>query len=287
MTAKRTRKIQAAIDFGISNTDAVALVNGHWRRWTRTYTHEPNAELVTALLADGEVDIRHLSQLAVTGGRHRLLPPTLGDCQVFGVGELAAIGRGGQALAGLSGQEDEAPVLVVSAGSGTALVSARGPQYAHVSGTAVGGGTMLGLGRLLLNTVDPTEIDQLAQQGNANGADLSLADVITGPIGSLPAEATAVNFGRLARSTATVRREDLAAALVTMVGQVIGLLAIQAAKAQQIERIVVIGHLIDMPSIRRVLESVGRYYATPIELPEHAGYATAMGALLQVEATQS
>lgn len=287
MTAKRTRKLQAAIDFGISNTDAIALDKKQWRRWTRTYTHEPNGELVTAILAEGGVDISQLSQLAVTGGRHRLLPPMIGHCQVVGVGELAAIGRGGQALAGLAGQAGEPPVLVVSAGSGTALVSAHGTHYAHVSGTAVGGGTMLGLGRLLLNTVDPTEIDQLAQQGNANGADLSLADVITGPIGTLPADATAVNFGRLARATAPVKREDLAAALVTMVGQVIGLLAIQAAKAQRIERIVVIGHLIDMPSIRRVLESVGRYYATPIELPEHAGYATAMGALLQVEAIQS
>lgn len=287
MAAKRTAKLQAAIDFGISNTDTVALLDGQWRRWTQTYTHEPNDELVTAILAAGGVELRQLSHLAVTGGRHRLLPAKLGNCQVVGVGELAAIGRGGQALAGLTGQADEAPILVVSAGSGTALVAARGPSYTHVSGTAVGGGTMLGLGRLLLNTVDPSEIDQLAQQGNSNGADLSLADVITGPIGSLPAEATAVNFGRLARSATPVHRADLAAALVTMVGQVIGLLAIQAAKAQQIERIVVIGHLIDMPSIRRVLESVSRYYATPIELPEHAGYATAMGALLQVQAGRS
>ncbi len=271
--------VQAAIDFGISNTDAVALVNGEWRRWTRAYSHQPDAALVTAILAEGGVDLATLPQLAVTGGRHRLLPTKIGQCNIVGVGELTAIGRGGQQAIGLQGQANEAPILVVSAGSGTAIVAARGPNYTHVSGTAVGGGTMLGLGRLLLGTVDPVIIDTLAQQGNANGADLSLADVVTGPIGSLPADATAVNFGRLARSTTPVSQPDLAAALVTMVGQVIGLLAIQAAHAQQIERIVVIGHLTDMPSIRRVLRSVGQYYATPIELPEHAGYATALGAL--------
>ncbi|MDQ3247864.1 MAG: Fumble domain-containing protein [Chloroflexota bacterium] len=271
---------QAAIDFGISNIDAVAWVDGVWRRWTRPYSQQPDAELVRAILAEGEVDITTLSRLAVTGGRHRLLPGRIGACEVVGVNELPAIGRGGQALAGLTQETFATGLLVVSAGSGTAVVAARGNHYHHVTGTAVGGGTMLGLGRLLLQTVDPEEIDQLAQAGNANGADLSLADVVTGPIGSLPADATAVNFGRLARQDVAVSRQDLAAALVTLVGQVIGLLAINAARAQGIERIVVIGHMTDMPSLRRVLRLVSDYYATPIDLPAEAGYATALGALL-------
>jgi type II pantothenate kinase len=278
-----TNTFPTAIDFGISNTDAIANINGRWHRWTRAYTHEPDEPLVRAILADGGIDLDALPWLAVTGGRHRLLPERIGNCQVIGVGELTAIGRGGQAMAGITATDDDSPVLVISGGSGTAMVAARGATYTHATGTAVGGGTMLGLARLLLGTVDPHEIDLLAQAGNPNGADLSLADVVTGPIGALPADATAVNFGRLARSEATVSRPDLAAALVTMVGQVIGLLAIQAALAQQIDRIVVTGHLTDMPSIRRVLESVGRYYSTSMELPFDAGYATALGALLHVQ----
>ena len=269
----------AAIDFGISNTDAVAYVAGEWRRWTRPYSSQPDAALVRAILAAGDVDVTHLRQLAVTGGRHRLLPPQIGQCQVIGVGELQAIGCGGQAVLDWHSQVN-APVLVVSAGSGTAIVAARHQQYQHVTGTGVGGGTMLGLSRLLLQTVDPVEINTLAQQGNPNGVDLSLGDVVTGPIGSLPVNATAVNFGRLARQTQAPQREDLAAALMTLIGQVIGLLAINAARAQQLERIVVIGHMADMSSFCQVLASVGQYYATPIELPAHAGYATALGALV-------
>lgn len=272
----------AAIDFGISNTDSVAAIQGEWRRWTRPYTREPNAALVRDLLTAGDIDLRDLRWLAVTGGRHRLLPKQIDACEVIGVDELTAIGRGGQALAGLKATPDQPPLLVVSAGSGTALVAARGQTYRHVSGTAVGGGTLLGLARLLLGTTDPTEIDQLAQAGNANGADLSLRDVVTGPIGSLPADATAVNFGRLSREAISVNRPDLAAALVTMVAQVIGLLAIQAARAERIERMVVIGHLTDMVSIRRILSQVGQYYSTPVELPGQAGYATALGALWHV-----
>ncbi|RIK41419.1 MAG: Fumble domain-containing protein [Chloroflexi bacterium] len=283
MISVSTQSTQAAIDFGISNTDTVARTKGRWQRWTRAYTHEPDEALVRAILADRDIDLEELPYLAVTGGRHRLLPERIGQCRIIGVDELTAIGRGGQAMAGLAATADEPPVLVVSGGSGTAMVAARGNTYTHATGTAVGGGTMLGLARLLLGTVDPHEIDALAQAGNPNGADLSLADVVTGPIGALPADATAVNFGRLARSAAEVSRPDLAAALVTMVGQVIGLLAIQAARARQIERIIVTGHLTDMPSIRRVLESVGRYYATSMELPTDAGYATALGAMLHAE----
>ena len=269
--------MQAAIDFGISNVDAVAQINGELRRWSQPAERQPDPAFVRSILMNGGVDLGKLPQLAVTGGRHRGLPAAIDQCAVIGVSEIAAIGRGGQALVG---PPHDAPVLVVSAGSGTAVVAARGNHFEHITGSGVGGGTLLGLGRLLLRTVNPGEINFLALQGNPNGADLSLGDVISGPIGQLPADATAVNFGRLARENRVVSREDLAAALVTLVGQVIAVTAINAARAQQIERVVVIGHLTDMPSVRKVLEQVGDYYGMRLTLPSHAGYATAFGALL-------
>jgi type II pantothenate kinase len=279
--------IRAAIDFGISNTDVVVYVNGEPRRWNRPSREQPpDPEFVRAMLAVGGVELAALKRLAVTGGRHRSLPLQIEGCALVRVGEIEAIGRGGQALAG--GERDD-PLLVVSAGSGTALVAARGAQYAHVTGSGVGGGTLIGLSRLLLHTADPGEVDALAQAGDPNGADLSLRDVVNGQIGNLPPDATAVNFGRLARRDFVPRREDTAAALVTLVGQVIAIVAINAARAQQIEcgldtvRAVVIGHLIDMPSVRRVLESVGDLYGVHPNLPPEAGHATALGALLRSE----
>lgn len=275
--------VRVAIDFGISNTDAIAEVNGEWRRWTQPYDGDPDPEDVRQILAKGQIELAEISQLAVTGGRHKLLPSKIEHCEIVSVNEVQAIGRGGRALAELTGNQKRKPVLVISAGSGTAIIAARTQSIQHVSGTAVGGGTMLGLGRLLLGTVDPLEIQQLAENGNTNGVDLSLADVITGPIGSLPANATAVNFGRLARNVDQASRQDIAAGIVNLVAQTIGLIAVNAAKAQRIEHIVVIGHLIDMAGIRRVLESVGMYYATKMYLPQHSGFGTALGALLSLE----
>jgi type II pantothenate kinase len=175
--------------------------------------------------------------------------------------------------------------MVVSAGSGTALIKAQDATCAHVSGTGVGGGTMIGLARLLLGTTDPAHIGELALAGDRNGADLSLADVITGPIGALPADATAVNFGRLARRdfAGAVRPEDLAAALVNLVAQTIGLVTVNAAAAYGCARIVVIGHMLDLAYFRHILGLVGKYYATPMLLPDAPGSATALGALEVIE----
>ncbi len=268
---------QAAIDFGISNTDAVALRDGAWTRWTHAYIGKPDAAVVRAVLAEGDVALDDLAMLAVTGGSHRLLPPQIGRTRIVGVNEVPAIGRGGQAA--LPEVSRRTRILVVSAGSGTAVVSAQGTKYKHITGAGVGGGTLLGLGRKLLGTVDPTEIDRLALAGDANAVDLSLGDVVTGPIGALPASATAVNFGRLAHEDVDASPEDMAAALVTLIGQVIGLLAIAAANALHCKQIVVIGHMTDMASLRNVIGLVSQYYATPIHLPENAGYYTAIGAL--------
>ncbi len=272
----------AAIDFGISNTDIIAQIGGEWRRWTQPYTGYPDPEQVRAILAKGGVELAALSTLAVTGGRHKLLPARIGDCAIESVGELEAIGRGGQAIVAREGEETTHPLLVVSAGSGTALINAQGQHYTHVTGTAVGGGTMQGLSRLLIGTVDPGEIDALAQVGNANGVDLSLADVITGPIGTLPAAATAVNFGRLVRATVPPARTDLAAGIVTLVGQTIALIAVNAARSLPTTHVVITGHLTDMASIRRILAAVGALYGQTFHMPAAAGYATALGALLTV-----
>jgi len=270
----------AAIDFGISNTDAVARVNGEVRRWTRATAGLPSHESVREILAAGGVDLAELTSLAVTGGQHRALPAHIGATAVVSVPEISAIGRGGQVLGIPDGEDPATPMLVVSAGSGTAVIAARGAHYAHVTGTGVGGGTLLGLGRVLLGTIDAQVIDAMAWRGDANGADLALRDVVSGPIGTLPPDATAVNFGRLARQEAPAHPDDLAAALVTLVGQVIAITAINAARAQQIDRIVVIGHMADMPSFRRVITLVGQYYDTELLLPEHAGFGTALGAML-------
>ena len=271
----------AAIDYGISNTDVITVVDGRVRTAKQSTHGEPSPVQVIDLLARCGTDLSVVDLIATTGGRHRLLPETIEGVPIVPVGELEAIARGGQALAGL---DDSAllaePLLVVSAGSGTAYMAARGHAYAHVIGSGVGGGTMLGLGRLLLGTADPRMIDKLALGGDPNGVDLALSDVVMGPIGSLPPDTTAVNFGRMARAAGAPDHADLAAGIVTLVGQVVGTLAVTAARGEKLPRAVFTGHLTDMASMRMAIERVSHFFGMPLDMPENAGYATAAGALL-------
>jgi type II pantothenate kinase len=264
--------MRVAIDFGISNA---AL-----RGWTRETAAAPGEGVIREILSAGGLSLDALSRIAVTGGQHKVLPERIGGCVVTPVPEVTAIGRGGQALCTADHGVPTTPVLVISAGSGTAVIAARGTTYTHITGTGVGGGTLLGLGRLLLGTTDVQTIDAMAMRGDSNGADLALRDVVSGPIGALPPDATAVNFGRLARQEQTAHPDDLAAALMTLVAQVIAITAINAARAEQIERVVLIGHMADLPSFRRVIAQVGEYYAMQVLVPEQAGFGTALGALL-------
>lgn len=229
-----------------------------------------------AALGCGATDFE---RICVTGGQHRRLPDAIDGVPVVKVGEIEAIGFGGLRLAQRR-QPDLREALVVSAGSGTAMVAVRDGSAQHVTGSAVGGGTLIGLCKLLIGTSDPQEIDALALAGDSNKVDITLIEATGGAIGRLPADANAVNFGRAATlEWADVLREDMAAGVAVMVGQVIAVIAINAARAERLDRIVVVGHLVDMACMRKVLNTVAGYYGTDFTLPEMPGYATAIGAL--------
>lgn len=267
----------AAIDLGITNIDIVFHQGDAYGHLRLPADAQPVERQMEAALSALQVQGCRPAKIAVTGGRYRSLASHFGTVELVGVSEVQAIGLGGLALAGVE------RALVVSAGSGTAMVAARGRDCAHVTGIAVGGGTLQGLGRLLLGTADALEIDRLALTGDPNRADLTLVEAVGGAVGRLPLDANAVNFGRLARQALELTQPDLAAALVRLVGQVIAVVAINAARAEGLEPIVVIGHLVDLPSLRRVLNEVAGYYQAVIHVPERPGMGTALGALLWAE----
>ncbi len=264
------------LDFGMTNLDGVLLEDGVLKRGWRMDCTGASLDSTRAALGMGGVKLEEVQAIGTTGGRHKELPNSYKNIRLVKVSEADAVGRGGLQMAGL----EEA--LVVSAGTGTAMIAARGKICRHVTGSAVGGGTLLGLAKLCLGTADPLEIAALASAGDPAHVDGTLADVIGGGIGSLPADATAVNLGRIVRLSAAPSREDLAAGLVTLVSQVIAVIALNAAKANQLEQIVIVGHLPDLMPIQTAIRRVWGFYgvATPAIIPTDRGFATALGAAL-------
>jgi type II pantothenate kinase len=266
-----------AIDFGLSNLKLVyADAVGHVVQMRcRPAVRDVRMETIQDALAEDGHHIEEYSAVVVTGGRSAALPDTIEGVKVERIREVEAIGRGGLLAAGVDA------ALVVSCGSGTAAIAARPGDVKHVSGTAVGGGTLCGLGQLLFGIDDAVEIDRLALLGNASALDLTLRDAVHGPLGSLPPDATAVNFGRAAEAArrGAASQQDMAASLVTMVAQTVALIAIGAARAEQLDPIVLVGHLPALPSIAAQLQRTAQFYGARVVIPADGVFAPARGAL--------
>ncbi len=269
-----------AIDFGATNTDVVASIEGELRYWMLPSVRHNHEERIHEALNAGKLHVGDVRGIVITGGDRRGLQSHIDGIPIVMVNEMEAIGRGGLALTQLKS------AAVVSAGSGTAVVSAKSAKsetFHHITGTGVGGGTLQGLAQLLIGISDPEHIDSLARRGLATGVNVTIGEIVGEAIGGLPADTTAVNFGKLASQSFQPRTEDLAAGLVNMVGQVIAVVGINAARSQGHDHLVVIGHLADLESIRTTIIQVGGYYNMTVIIPERRGFATALGALLSSE----
>ncbi len=263
-----------AIDFGGSTTKLI--VARERRIVQRTLTAaapRPSPATVHELLAAAGLDPQAVGQLFVTGGLSRHLPPTLADIPLTHVGEVEAIGRGGLRAAGV------AQALVASLGTGTAMVLSVGDHFTHLGGSAVGGGTLIGLGRLLLGLSDAQAIAALAAQGDLTRVDLTVGDIIGGPVGRVPAEFAAAHFGKLIRDEAAPSRADIAAGLCNLIGQAIATTVLPTATLTQQTTIVLTGNLIAVGGVRAALEAVDALGSGDrFRVPPLPGFATALGA---------
>lgn len=267
---------RVAVDIGMTNIDvAVESEDGLHFQMIENQRGQATAQLRQAMDWLGD-DLTPGMTIGVTGGRYRNLPEMLEGFKLQKVDEMKALGLGGLALSSLDSG------LVVSAGTGAAMVAARPSGVEHVTGSAVGGGTLLGLARLILGTDDVDEIDRLALAGDAAEVDIMLNEAVGGKVGRLPAHANAVNLGKLDQEDGFTR-ENLAAGLVRLVAQVIAVIAINASDAADMKHIIMLGHLMDLASIRKEIDLVGEFYDRTFTMPDNPGFGTAMGVLAVIK----
>ena len=265
------------IDIGGSTTDAVLLTNGE----IVVVTIETGDPLAAAAGALGKLlstvggRLADIQAVAVSGGGARCLEDQLFGVPVHKVPEIEAIGVGGSTLA------EKSSALVASLGTGTALVSVRGKLIEHVGGTGVGGGTLLGLARHLLGVSSLDTIEKMAADGDLSRIDLTVGDIAGGPVGIVPATATASNFGKVRADPA---QADKALALVNLVAEVTFTLSLMAARARQHTDVVLTGKLTRVRSLRDRLEVLRPRRGENVIIPPYAEYATAIGAARSVSA---
>jgi type II pantothenate kinase len=259
------------IDIGGSTSDAVTLDDGK----IHVVTIEANDPVAAAAGALGKLvetynlPLEQITRVAATGAGARALGETLFGRTVVKVNEFHAIGIGGTSLAGKKN------ALVVSLGTGTAIVSVTGDKIEHVSGTGLGGGTLRGLSRHMLGVSSLETLEAMAERGDLSRVDLTVRDIAGGAIGDLPPGTTASNFGKI---TADATAEDKALAIMNMIVEVVSVLSIAAARGCGQDNIVLTGKLTRIFRFMQKVKRLNFVFGGGFAIPEHADYATAIGA---------
>jgi type II pantothenate kinase len=214
-----------------------------------------------------------IDSIAITGVGASALPDRLFGIPVNLVEEFTAIGLGGLFLARIE------RAVVVSMGTGTALVLADGNHVKHLGGSGVGGGTLIGLSRYILNTTEFENIVELAKGGALNKIDLNISDISKRSMGDIPLSATASNFGKHLDNAS---QPDLALGLINLVCQTIGMMAVFASREHKTNKIVLTGKLVKLPQAKEIFHRLGKLFGKEFLIPEYAEYSTAVGAAVGV-----
>lgn len=185
------------------------------------------------------------------------------------------------------------PYLVVNIGSGVSILAVySSTSYSRISGSSIGGGTFLGLCCLLTGCKTFDEAIKLAKAGSSTKIDKLVKDIYGGdyPKFNLSGDTVASSFGHMniEEKRASVKKEDLARALLEMVTINIGSIARMCADNQNIHRVVFIGNFLRVNQLSMNLLSYAVNYWSKGDMKalflEHEGYFGAVGCF--VESTQ-
>ena len=220
---------------------------------------------------ENKLSLADVKQIVLTGVGASLFKNKIYGIPTCQVDEFQAIGLGGLAL---SGKKEG---LIVSMGTGTAFVRAGQNGSKHIGGSGVGGGTVVGLCSRLCDVKSFNTIVDLASEGDLCNVDLNIGDITAGEIPSLAPDITASNFGKMADGLSPA---DLAAGVLNMVFQTIGMMAVFACRNDQVKDVVLTGTLTLVPSAKKLFAQLKQMHGVNFIIPKIAIYATATGAAL-------
>ncbi|MBR5460141.1 MAG: type II pantothenate kinase [Clostridia bacterium] len=218
------------------------------------------------------IKLSEIEKIMITGVGSTFIGDELYSIPCEHVREFDANGRGALYLSGLS------EALVVSMGTGTAMVYANGNNVSYDGGTGVGGGTLIGLSKQMLGVSDTETLFTLAKDGDLNNVDLRIGDITKKDISpTLSAGTTAANFGNLSELATPA---DIACGLINLVFETIGMVAVFAAKSRNINDIVLIGSLTRNSEVKHVFDKIANMFGLKFYIPDRSRYGTVIGAAL-------
>ena len=255
------------IDVGISTTKIVGLKAGRVSAPIRITAADPVTSLYGAFgkyLHDNNIQLQDVEHVMLTGVGAAYVQNDVYGVSTTKTDEFIADGLGARYESGLE------RAMVVSMGTGTSFVLCDGDNMRHIGGIGIGGGTLQGLSRIMLNTSDIKTVSALAMQGDIKHINLLIGDISAHPLPGLPMEATASIF---ARAQSDAPKEDIACGIISMVLQSIGSAAVLAAQGSDCRDMV-------LPQCKEVFPALEKLYDVRFHIPKYSQFCTAIGAAL-------
>lgn len=262
------------IDIGGSTTKIVGFDSNSMISPLLVRANDPIASVYGAFgkfLNINSFKIEDIERIMITGVGSSFISSKLFGIPTAKVDEFMAIGMGGLFLSNLK------KAIIVSMGTGTALVKAENNTAKHLGGTGVGGGTLLGLSNRMLNVRHFDELIEAANGGDLSHVDLSISDISKEAMETLPSETTASNFGKISD---LVTNSDLAMGIINLVFQTIGMIAVFNTKIDNTKDVVLTGNLTNVPQAENIFKQLSKLYDVNFQTPQNAEYATAVGAAI-------
>lgn len=215
-----------------------------------------------------------IDRIITTGVGSSKIKSNIYGLECISASEFNSIGRGGLYLSGAK------EAIVVSLGTGTAIVHAKADgQMDYLGGTGVGGGTVVGLSKLMLGMDDIQHIDELATDGNLDNIDWRIKDITKKNIvPGMPEKMTASNFGNVSD---IAEKCDIALGIMNMVYETIGMIAVFAARAHGLKDIVLTGNLTTLSKAKPTFDNLNSMFDVNFMIPELAQFGTVIGAALK------
>jgi type II pantothenate kinase len=221
---------------------------------------------------------QHPKRITATGGGAQRFGTQIDGVPIETELEFAAWARGGPVLAAQQGLDLPARYLLVSIGTGTSALAVDADGFRRAGGTALGGGALLGLARLLVGVQSFAELVALARRGDRRRVDLLVGDIYPQGLPALPSDLNAASFAKLDSRAP----EDLAHALVAMIGENVALLCGEFAKAHHADCLVFGGSTVAAnPPLQQVLQQRAAALGQRAFFLERGGFCGAVGAAVK------
>ena len=217
--------------------------------------------------------------ILLTGGRSSFINTDLyNDIKIKIIPEFNAASFGALLLS------KEEKGIIINLGTGTTFIYSDLNNIKHIGGSALGGGTIMALAKLLYRINDYDKLISFIKEGDYNKADINVEDISKTSIGDLNGSITASNLGAIIHDLKDYNDNDIMSSIVNMVVQNIGLLAkeykINTEKVYGFTNIpcILIGGLISDNYIIKYFDRIGEYTKIKFIVPEYSRYAVCIGA---------